>query len=86
MVLGQADYAAIAPPHSFINAGNFTEPKQLALYLKQVMNNETEYLSYIWWKQFYEVNSNSWDQETKINGNKRKIVLPSFLLQTLSNA
>ena len=66
---------------SFIDAVNFPEPKQLASYLKQLMNNETEYLSYFWWKEFYEVNSNSKYNaafETKMNGNKRKNVMPSY--------
>ena len=55
IVMGQQNYSDIVPPHSVINAIDFPEPKELASYLKQLMDNETEYLSYFWWKDFYEV-------------------------------
>ena len=81
VVLGQANYAAIMPPHSFINAGNFPEPKDLAYYLKKLSGNKTEYLSYFWWKDFYKVNSNSmyFDKDyDKIKENESKVVMPSY--------
>ena len=78
VVMGQADYAAITPPNSVINAGNFPEAMHLASYLKQVMENETHYLSYFWWKDFYEVNSNTKYRETKMNANSSKIIMPSY--------
>ena len=59
--VGQANYAAIMPPHSFINAGNFPEPKDLAYYLKKLSGNKTEYLSYFWWKDFYEIRNSGAD-------------------------
>ena len=55
VVMGQADYAAITPPHSIINALDFPEPKYLAAYLNQLLKNDTEYLSYYWWKIGYYV-------------------------------
>lgn len=64
VVLGQANYSAITPPHSVINAEDFTEPKYLAAYLKHLMADETEYLSFFWWKDYYDINAN-----TKITGN-----------------
>lgn len=64
VVMGQADYSAITPPNSIINVLDFLEPKHLAAYLKNLMNNETEYLSYFWWKEYYGINAN-----TKVTGN-----------------
>ena len=58
VVLGQANYTAITPPHSVINAMNYPNPKDLAAHLLKLMSNETEYLSYFWWKEFYEVDQN----------------------------
>ena len=55
VVMGQANYTAITPPHSIINAMEYPDPKDLAAHLLKLMNNETEYLSYFWWKEFYEV-------------------------------
>jgi len=58
IVLGQGNYSTIAPPHSFINALEFPEPRDLAAHLKQIMANETLYLSYFWWTDFYRVETN----------------------------
>ncbi|KZS21877.1 putative Alpha--fucosyltransferase C [Daphnia magna] len=55
VVLGGADYAAIAPPHSYINALDYT-PRQLAEYLKELDRNDTLYAEYFWWKKRYRVN------------------------------
>ena len=55
VVMGQANYAAITPPHSIINAMEYPDPKDLAAHLLKLMKDETEYLSYFWWKEFYEV-------------------------------
>ena len=54
VVLGGADYSAIAPPHSYINAMDYT-PKQLAQYLLELDRNDTLYASYFWWKPHYRV-------------------------------
>jgi alpha-1,3-fucosyltransferase len=58
VTLGQANYSVIAPPHSFINALDYQNPKALADYLIRLDQNETEYLSYFWWKDYYRVDSN----------------------------
>ena len=54
VVLGGADYTAIAPPHSYINALDYT-PKQLAEYLMELDGNDTLYAEYFWWKPHYTV-------------------------------
>ena len=64
VVMGQAEYSAITPPHSIINALDFPEPEYLAAYLKNLMANGTEYLSYFWWKEYYGINAN-----TRVTGN-----------------
>jgi alpha-1,3-fucosyltransferase len=56
VVLGQADYGMVAPPHSYINVMEFEQgPKQLADYLWELDRNATRYLEYFWWKQHYSV-------------------------------
>lgn len=55
IVLGQANYCRIAPPHSFINALDYDSPKALADFLLRLDKNDTEYLSYFWWKDHYNV-------------------------------
>ena len=84
VVMGQANYTAITPPHSTINAVNFPEPKHLAAYLKQLMDNETEYLSYYWWKDYYEVNINTYVVSTWSN---KSAMQPSYckLCEMLNN-
>ena len=57
VVMGQADYASLTPPHSVINAYFYPEPEYLAAYLNQLMKNDTEYLSYFWWKDVYVKNT-----------------------------
>jgi len=54
VVLGGADYAAIAPPHSFINALDYS-PQQLAVYLKRLDADDSLYAEYFWWKPHYQV-------------------------------
>ncbi|XP_046451813.1 alpha-(1,3)-fucosyltransferase C-like [Daphnia pulex] len=54
VVLGGANYSAIAPPHSYISALDYT-PKQLAKYLKELDSNDTLYAEYFWWKPHYTV-------------------------------
>ena len=58
VVMGQANYTAITPPHSVINVMDYPNPRDLAAHLLKLMDNETEYLSYFWWKKFYEVDEN----------------------------
>ena len=54
IVYGGADYSQIAPPHSYINALDFT-PEKLAQYLKLLDSNDTLYNEYFWWKDHYRV-------------------------------
>ncbi|KAI9553630.1 hypothetical protein GHT06_021552 [Daphnia sinensis] len=56
VVFGGADYAAIAPPHSYINARDYT-PRQLAEYLNELDRNDTLYAEYFWWKPHYRVSN-----------------------------
>jgi alpha-1,3-fucosyltransferase len=55
ITLGQANYTAIAPPHSSLNVFDFATPKALADYLHQLDQNDAQYLSYFWWKDHYQV-------------------------------
>lgn len=54
VVMGGADYASIAPSHSYINALDYS-PKELAEYLKLLDSNDTLYAEYFWWKPHYRV-------------------------------
>lgn len=49
VVMGVANYSAIAPPHSFIDALLYT-PKELADFLLMLDSNDTLYNSYLEWK------------------------------------
>lgn len=50
IVLGGADYASLAPIHSYINVADFKSPKDLAQYLLYLDKNDEEYLKYLQWK------------------------------------
>ncbi len=54
IVLGGANYSAIAPKHSYINALEYS-PHQLAAYLTELDQNDSLYAEYFWWKPFYRV-------------------------------
>ena len=54
VVLGGANYSSIAPPHSYINALDYT-PRQLAENLTILSRNDTLYAEYFWWKPHYQV-------------------------------
>jgi alpha-1,3-fucosyltransferase len=56
IVYGGADYAQLAPEHSYIDALEY-EPEQLAQYLKMLDANDTLYNEYLWWKNDYVVES-----------------------------
>ena len=56
IVYGGANYSQIAPPHSYINALDYT-PEKLAEYLKILDANDTLYNEYFWWKDYYRVES-----------------------------
>ncbi|KAL7642684.1 UNVERIFIED_CONTAM: hypothetical protein RMT77_007249 [Armadillidium vulgare] len=55
VVRGSGDYAAIAPPHSYINALDFKTPKDLANYLIYLSKNDSAYTEYFKWKKDYFV-------------------------------
>jgi hypothetical protein len=57
IVMGQADYAKVAPPHSYLNVMDYASPKELAEYLWELDRDDTMYLSYFWWKQHYTARS-----------------------------
>ena len=48
-------YEFLAPPHSFINVRDFPSPKELAEYLLYLNSNPSEYLSYFWWQDRYQI-------------------------------
>lgn len=56
VVYGGADYSRIAPPHSYIDALQFT-PERLAQYLKLLDADDRLYNEYFWWKGHYTVES-----------------------------
>ena len=53
VVLNGANMSAIAPPHSYINAEDFSSVKDLAEYLERVGRNQTLFASYFWWRDYY---------------------------------
>jgi len=62
IVYGGADYSRIAPPHSYIDARQFEDPKQLADYLLLLDKNDFLYNEYFAWKEKYVVVSGQEDQ------------------------
>lgn len=50
-----ANLTRLAPPHSHLNVMDFESPQVLAEYLLYLDQNDTEYLSYFWWKHHYEI-------------------------------
>ncbi|EDV23893.1 uncharacterized protein TRIADDRAFT_26518 [Trichoplax adhaerens] len=57
IVVGGANYSddGIVPPHSYINAQDFSTVEELANYLKKVAANDTLYNSYFKWKDSYKI-------------------------------
>lgn len=55
VTFGGADYQALAPPGSYIDALKFKTPKDLADYLKVVSEDFELYKSYFQWKGKYDV-------------------------------
>ena len=53
VVFNGANMSAIAPPHSYINAEDFSSVKDLAKYLERVGRNQTLFASYFWWRDYY---------------------------------
>ena len=44
------DYAAVAPPHSYIHVDDFAHPRDLADYLRRLDADDALYNSYFRWK------------------------------------
>ena len=44
-----------APPHSFINAREYSNPKMLADYLHSLISSPELYARYFWWKRYYNI-------------------------------
>ena len=55
VVMGGAYYAKRLPPNSYIDVANFTSPKALADYLRQVAADDDLYRSYFAWKRHYVI-------------------------------
>jgi hypothetical protein len=55
IVLGGADYNLFAPPNSYINARDFSSPKDLAQYLILLNKTDSLYASYFSWKNEYYI-------------------------------
>jgi alpha-1,3-fucosyltransferase len=55
VVMGGANYSAIAPPHSFIDALQFDGPKELADYLMKLDREDGLYGEYFKWKNSFTV-------------------------------
>ena len=54
VVFNGANMSAIAPPHSYINAEDFSSVEQLAEYLQLVARNDSLFASYFWWRDYYK--------------------------------
>jgi alpha-1,3-fucosyltransferase len=49
------------PYNSYIDVLNFTSPKELAEYIKEVASDENKYNSYFEWKKEYKSVDTNWD-------------------------
>ncbi|XP_078356991.1 glycoprotein 3-alpha-L-fucosyltransferase A-like [Oculina patagonica] len=54
IVMGGADYKALAIPNSYIDVQDFASPKHLANYLLYLDGNDTAYGEYFIWKKLYK--------------------------------
>ena len=54
IVMGAANYSRLLPPHSFIDANDFS-PRQLAKKLLYLQKHTEEYMEYLQWKQDYKM-------------------------------
>lgn len=55
VVVGNSSNYSHLPPRSFVNAADFTSPKELSEYLVSLSKDKRKYLSYFLWKRDYEV-------------------------------
>ncbi|XP_057303502.1 alpha-(1,3)-fucosyltransferase C-like [Hydractinia symbiolongicarpus] len=56
---GTNDYY-FAPKKSFINTYDYKSPKELAEYLLKLQKEHAEYVSYFWWKPYYNIWLGRW--------------------------
>ncbi|XP_023242265.1 alpha-(1,3)-fucosyltransferase 9-like isoform X1 [Centruroides sculpturatus] len=54
VVFGGADYTNVAPAGSFIDTKNFPNPRDLATYMKKIMNGSTALAEYFQWKKQFK--------------------------------
>ncbi|KAG5684835.1 hypothetical protein PVAND_014046 [Polypedilum vanderplanki] len=54
---GVGNMSHFLPPKSYINANDFSSVETLGMFLQNLMKNETEYLSYFWWKRYYKIDT-----------------------------
>ena len=54
IVRGGANYSKYLPPHSYIDTQDYESPKHLAIYLEQLMTNNSKYQEYFSWKSHYK--------------------------------
>ncbi|CAH1790528.1 unnamed protein product [Owenia fusiformis] len=62
IVLGgytRQDYERIAPPDSFIYSGDYKNASILAAYIQSLDKDDSKYLDYFKWRQYYDVTSAS---------------------------
>lgn len=64
VVYGLANYSVQAPPRSYINALDFSTPKDLADYLLYLDKNDTAYNEYFLWKSYHFI-QNEWANVAK---------------------
>ena len=62
IVLGGANYSEIAPPNSYINVEDFSNPSQLAEHLQYLVKNHTAYEDYFQWKKYFKIHATKSDQ------------------------
>ena len=55
VVMGKADYKNLMPPYSVINIHDFKSPKDLAMYLTELMDSDEKYGKYFDWKKTHHV-------------------------------
>ncbi|KAH7940108.1 hypothetical protein HPB52_021857 [Rhipicephalus sanguineus] len=55
VVMGGANYSAVAPPGSYINFASFRTARELATYLLELQGNPEEYKRYFEWKKQYAI-------------------------------
>ena len=60
IVMGGANYSAIAPQGSYIDVNDFSSAEKLAEELKRLSNNREEYLNFFRWKAKTKVIPEQW--------------------------